>query len=192
MVWVLPGMLPAIIKVAPNSPRALAKDSIAPEATPGQAKGRVIVQKILHSETPKVLAASKILESIISKAPLVVLYISGNDTTVAAITVAGHEKITFMLIRFKSFPMGLFIPNINRRKNPKTVGGSTIGIVNRASKMPLYFLFLWLMKYAAKIPRKKVITVDTNEVLMETTNGDKSEVKRYHSYQSSHVKPYFL
>jgi hypothetical protein len=58
IVCVLPGMLPATISVAPNSPRARAKESTIPETIPGQARGRVIVKKTRGSVAPSVLAAS--------------------------------------------------------------------------------------------------------------------------------------
>ncbi|MNM51308.1 hypothetical protein D3C81_623650 [compost metagenome] len=50
-------------------------------------------QNIVHSDAPRVLAALETFESICSKAPLAVLYISGKVTTTAAKTVADHEKI---------------------------------------------------------------------------------------------------
>ena len=56
MVWVLPGILPASIKVAPNSPKALANARTVPAITPGQAKGSNTCQNTLHSEAPKVRA----------------------------------------------------------------------------------------------------------------------------------------
>lgn len=43
IVWVLPGILPAIINVAPNSPIALAKDNTKPAIIPGQARGIAIL-----------------------------------------------------------------------------------------------------------------------------------------------------
>ena len=93
MVAVFPGILPATIRVAPNSPMARAKDSAVAAAIPGQAKGTETRQKTFHSETPKVLAAFKIFGSICSKAPLEVLYIRGKATTVAARTAAYQENI---------------------------------------------------------------------------------------------------
>ena len=56
-VAVLPGMLPASMLVAPNSPSALAKVRIVPEAMPGPAVGMTTVQKILISDMPSVLPA---------------------------------------------------------------------------------------------------------------------------------------
>jgi hypothetical protein len=126
-------MLPATISVAPNSPSALAKANTVPAAIPGQAKCKEIVQNIFHSDIPKVLAALSMFLSICSKAPFEVLYISGKDTTTAAITVADQEKIIFISIRESSFPTGPFFPNISNRMKPSTVGGSTIGSVNKAS-----------------------------------------------------------
>ena len=55
-VWVLPGMLPASIKVVPNSPRALAKLRLIPATNPGKARGRVITRITRHSEAPRLRA----------------------------------------------------------------------------------------------------------------------------------------
>src|SRR5579875_1537513 len=93
-VWVFPGMLPAIISVAPNSPRARAKARMVPAMTPGHASGSATFQKALHSEAPSVRAAWRKLGFTCSSAPRAERYISGKATTVAAITVAGHEKST--------------------------------------------------------------------------------------------------
>ena len=53
MVWVFPGILPANIKVAPNSPRERAKERMIPAIIPGQARGTVTRQKICHSGAPR-------------------------------------------------------------------------------------------------------------------------------------------
>ena len=60
MVWVFPGILPANIKVAPNSPKARAKLNILPEIRALEAKGMEIKRKIFHSLAPSTLAASSI------------------------------------------------------------------------------------------------------------------------------------
>ena len=44
IVWVCSGMFPATIRVAPNSPSALAKESTKPATMPGQARGSVMVK----------------------------------------------------------------------------------------------------------------------------------------------------
>lgn len=195
IVSVFPGMQPANIKVAPNSPRALAKARIVPAAMPGKAKGTVIVQNILNSLTPKVLAAFKIFLSICSKAPLVVLYIKGKATTVAVITVADQEKINLTPKEDKNLPIGLFIPKINRRKKPKTVGGNIIGRVNKASNNILNLLFLFTINQAAARPRKKEMIVAAKEVFVEIHKGEKSKFKATHSklynYFAINEKPYF-
>ena len=94
MVAVLPGILPASINVAPNSPNERANAKTVPAATPGQARGIVTDQKIFHSEAPSVRAAFSILISTCSKAPRAVIYISGKAITAALITVAGQENTT--------------------------------------------------------------------------------------------------
>ena len=135
IVCVLPGIFPAIIRVAPNSPRALAPESTVPATILGQDKGRTIVKKILSSETPRVRATSKSVLSICWNAARVVLYINGNDTTMAAITVANQENIIFIPIEYRKFPKGLFFPKNNSKKNPTTVGGRIIGSVIKESNI---------------------------------------------------------
>src|SRR3972149_1977608 len=49
-VWVLPGILPAIMSVAPNSPSARTNAKSKPVATPGQASGSITLQRIRCSE----------------------------------------------------------------------------------------------------------------------------------------------
>ena len=56
IVWVSPGMLPAIMTVAPNSPRPRANASTAPAMTPRRASGRVTRSVVCAG--PALLAAS--------------------------------------------------------------------------------------------------------------------------------------
>ena len=59
--------------------------------------------------------------------------------TTAAMTVAGHENAIFIAKKsIKNFPIGPLIPKIHNKKNPTTVGGSTIGSV----KIPSSTLFI--------------------------------------------------
>jgi hypothetical protein len=109
----------------------------------------------------------------------VVLYISGKETTVAAITVAGQEKIRCMPIENKIFPIGPFFPNINSKKKPRTVGGSTIGSVKRASRKTLKLPFRLDMNHAVPIPKKKVIKVEVTAVLHDIHKGERSKFKVY-------------
>ena len=78
-----------------------------------------------------------ILGSICSKDERVVLYIIGKATTVAAMTVAVHEKIILVSKSFNSFPIGPFLPQISSKKKPRTVGGKIRGRVKMPSINPL-------------------------------------------------------
>lgn len=123
IVCVFPGMFPAIIIVAPNSPSALAKVSINPENTPGTESGSKIFQKIFIFEIPRVLAANNISSLTCSKAPKLVLYIIGRLTTMAEITAAVGVKIMLIPKLFKSFPIIEFFPNIiNKKKSNNSWG----------------------------------------------------------------------
>ena len=52
MVWVFPGILPANMKVAPNSPNARARLKILPDIRALEAKGIEIKKKMAHSSAP--------------------------------------------------------------------------------------------------------------------------------------------
>jgi hypothetical protein len=92
----------------------------------------------------------------------------------AAITVAVHEKTILTLKKSsKNLPTGLFTPNINKMKNPITVGGNTIGKVNIPSKIILTFSdFILTIKFAVIIPKKNVITIAAEAVLIDINIGE--------------------
>ncbi|KAG1182371.1 hypothetical protein G6F35_015621 [Rhizopus arrhizus] len=85
-VWVRPGRLPAIIRVAPNSPSARANASSTPAAMPRAAKGKVTRKHTPASPTPSTRAAFSSWLSTFSKAARADLNTSGKATTDAAIT----------------------------------------------------------------------------------------------------------
>src|SRR4028119_552573 len=120
-------MLPASIKVAPNSPNARAKARVVPAKIPGMARGKVMRQKIVTSEAPRVLATRNRLALICSKAPSAVLYINGKATTVAVITAAYQVKTILKFSDSSSCPREPFLPNSSSNKNPTTVGGKIKG-----------------------------------------------------------------
>ena len=130
---VRPGILPASINVAPNSPSARAKARTVPAITPGPASGKSTRRKTAHSLAPSVRAACRSEGFTWSNAPSVVRYIRGNAITVAAITVAGHENAIESPTCSRARPMKLRLPKISRRKKPTTVGGSTKGRVRSPS-----------------------------------------------------------
>jgi len=88
MVFVFPGMFPATIRVAPNSPIALAKERTVPATMPFFARGSTTRRAVSNSEWPKVSEALMRLLSTDSIAALVVLIISGRATTKEARTAA--------------------------------------------------------------------------------------------------------
>src|SRR5919202_3308892 len=132
-------MLPAIIKVAPNSPKALAKARVVPARIPGKARGIVIRQKIVHSEAPRVLATRIRLTSICSKAPSAVLYIKGKATTVAAITAPYQENTRLEFREDNSRPINPFLPNSSSNKKLTTVGGKIRGQTKIPSISDVHF-----------------------------------------------------
>ena len=135
-------------------------------------------RKMVHSPMPKVLAACTRVSSTCSKAPLADRYISGNDMTTAASTVAPQENAIFTLkYSRKNWPTGRFTPNTYNRKNPATVGGSTSGMVKIPSR--IVFTSGWEIRttiQAARIPIKNVNTMDRPAVLIDIRIGDQSMV----------------
>ena len=175
IVWVRPGMLPASMSVAPNSPSARAKARTVPASTPGAAIGNSTLRKTRPSEAPNVRAASRSLGFTCSKAPSAVRYISGKATTVAAITVAGQEKTMVMPISDSARPMKLCRPKTSNRKKPTTVGGRTSGSVSRPSIQTRKRPSMPNICLAAYSPRKKVAMVAAQVVASEMNSGDMSK-----------------
>src|ERR1039457_1483004 len=174
IVAVLPGMFPASISVAPNSPRARENERIVPASTPGQASGSATERNTRHSEAPSVRAASRKRESTCSRAARAVRYISGNATTDAAITVAGHEKTTVAPSFSSSFPGGPLRPNKSSRKNPTTVGGSTSGSRQTPSTSAIAGPVRRWRHAAAARPATSVTSVATTLVSSDIQSGDQS------------------
>src|SRR5471032_2382265 len=95
-VFVLPGMLPATISVAPNSPIERANASSVPPSTPRQASGKVTRRNTPNGPMPSTLAACSSCVSTVSNAARAPFSTSGNATTAAAITAACQVKIRLM------------------------------------------------------------------------------------------------
>ena len=174
MVCVRPGMLPASMRVAPNSPRARAKASTVPAITPGAARGKSTRRRTPHSLAPSVRAACSSVGLTCSNAPRVVRYMSGKAMTVAAMTVAGQEKAMLMPSRSSAWPIQLRRPKMRSRKKPTTVGGRTSGRVRMPSIHARREPCIPYIHRAAIMPRKKVAMVATQVVAMEMTSGDGS------------------
>lgn len=175
-------MSPASIRVAPNSPKARAKARIVPALIPGIADGIMIFAKIRGSGKPSVLAACIIEESICSKDARTVLYAKGNATTLAARTVAFQSNTILIPIADKKEPIGLLFPNMQRRKNPRTVGGKTNGNVNKPSNIPenhdsffeVNFVCKKTTAHAAGSPNNNEMSVAKIEALIDIKKGDQS------------------
>ena len=73
MVWVFPGIFPAIVMVAPNSPRLRAKESTIPPIIPGIERGMLTRKKVEIFEAPNVREAFSYAGSINSKEDRIVL-----------------------------------------------------------------------------------------------------------------------
>src|SRR3954464_8831356 len=88
MVWVTPGVLPAKVIVAPNSPSARAQHSTAPAATPGATIGSVTRRNVVQRSAPRVAAASSNRASAARSAPSTLTTRNGIATNVSATTTA--------------------------------------------------------------------------------------------------------
>ena len=105
-VWVSPGMLPATISVMPKSPSARQKASTVPATTERQASGRVMDQKMPHSERPSVRAACSSLTSTDSNPACAALMRSAMEPTHAARTAARQVNASSMPAASKARPTG--------------------------------------------------------------------------------------
>ena len=96
--------------------------------------------------------------------------------TTAAITVACHEKAIFTVKKsIKNFPIGPLTPKMYNKKNPTTVGGSTIGSVKIPSSTIFNVSFLILTRsQATNKPTKKVMKIDKLAVFIDMKTGDQS------------------
>jgi hypothetical protein len=112
--------------------------------------------------------------STCSKAPLADRYMRGNEIMTAAKTVAVHENtILTPKNSSRNLPTGLFTPNTSKMKKPTTVGGSTKGRVRIPSINILTLSdFIPATNFAAYMPKKNVITMDTDAVLRDIRMGD--------------------
>src|SRR3989304_6540804 len=99
IVLVLPGMFPATIIVAQNSPSALAKLRIRPAVNPLFASGRVTRKRVWISDFPRVNAAFSYSISTDSIAAFADFIIIGIATTVAATTAACHVNIMLQPVK---------------------------------------------------------------------------------------------
>src|ERR1700678_3881719 len=174
IVSVFPGMFPAIIRVAPNSPSARAKERIVPARIPGQARGSGISRNTRHSDAPSVRAACVKFGSTCSSAARAVRYISGNATTAAASTVAGQEKTIVPPKANRSLPSGPLRPKSRSRKKPTTVGGNIRGIRKSPSTSAAPPPVRLSRHAAAASPMTKVKTVAVALVAIEIHRGDQS------------------
>src|SRR6266545_957013 len=133
MVWVRPGLLPAKVMVAPNSPSARAQHSTAPAATPGATSGSVTRRKVVHRSAPSVAAASSYRVSAPRNAPSTAMTRNGIATNASATTtpvvVNGTVIPNVPLSHAPSRPLR---PNTSSSATPPTTGGSTSGTVTRA------------------------------------------------------------
>ena len=83
-VCVRPGMLPATIRVPPNSPNPRANPSNIDAINPFLHNGMVIVQNACQREAPKLRATSSILGSISARATSIARTIRGSAIKPAA------------------------------------------------------------------------------------------------------------
>ena len=156
--------------VAPNSPKARVNDSTSPASIPERAFGKSTYQKIRHSDTPSVLAAARIFGSSCSKAPRAVRYMSGSDTTMAAMTAAFQVNTSVISNCSRKRPIRLRFPNNSSRKKPTTVGGRTSGSVMTASASP-WNRRMRTTASASPVPARKVTIVAVTAVSSVMISG---------------------
>src|SRR3981081_647263 len=92
MVWVRPGILPAIMMVIPKSPSERANANAAAAKIDRRARGTVTRQNTFHSEAPRLRAARAKLGSRVSNDARVNLISSGGEGKSAASVAACQVK----------------------------------------------------------------------------------------------------
>jgi hypothetical protein len=112
MVSVFPGIFPASMIVAPNSPMARAKERTAPAMSPFFARGKITFIAVLRFEWPRVYDAFMRSLSTDSIAARAVFTIRGSATTKDASTAACHVNMTDQPVASKTGrPRSPFLPN---------------------------------------------------------------------------------
>ncbi len=87
-----PWRLPANVIVAPNSPSARAKDSTAPDISPGSTSGRVTRRNTVVGRAPSEAATTSYWLPAVRSAPSRLRTRKGSATKVCAITTAVVEN----------------------------------------------------------------------------------------------------
>ena len=133
-VEVRPGILPATMMVAPNSPSARAKANSMPPAIPRLARGSVIVKNTRHGPAPNVCATCSSRWFTSSKATRAERTSNGNDITPSAIkTPRQVNTMSRLRVSCKKPPMTPRRPRNLSRINPVATGGMTRGRVTSVS-----------------------------------------------------------
>ena len=133
-VWVLPGMFPATVIVAPNSLRARTKPSSRPARMPRYASGTVIVAATRSGPAPRLLADISSRSSTSPIATMIARAMSGNETTADAIAAATQvNTISTPRMPSSSPPTGPSRPSSSSRKRPTATGGRASGSDTTAS-----------------------------------------------------------
>src|SRR5208283_1130908 len=120
-------MFPANIRVAPNSPIALAQVIIVPEIIALIDRGKVMVKNTLRREPDNILALLITSLSMFSNPTLADLKRNGDATKVSAITTAmvlPGMMNPGLLNRGPSSPFGA---KVYSNATPATAGGNTMG-----------------------------------------------------------------
>lgn len=187
--WVFPGMFPATIRVAPNSPKALAKARTVPLSIPGRARGILTFQNTFLLLAPNEQATSSKLGSTFKKALLQLWYIKGSETMVAAIQAAIQVKISLTpKMSYNNFPIIPLFPINISSPYPTTVGGNTIGNRRTTSKISFPLKLYFVVNLDKDTPIINVIIVDITATFIDIIIGLSIILFTYSVYI---LKPYF-
>ncbi len=127
-VRVCPGLSPANVIVAPNSPSALAQERAMPAKIEFRSIGRVTVKNVLIGVAPKFRDASSNFESNSAAADSMVKTKKGSATNVAAIIAPAVVNGRVTPNQLSSFsPTKPFLPKANSNAVPPATGGRTMG-----------------------------------------------------------------
>src|SRR5438552_869486 len=126
-VCVFPGMLPATITVAPNSPSARENARTVPATPPRHASGSVTRKNATRCPHPRVRAIPTSRGSTSSKAVRAERTSNGNAMVMVARSTAFHVNTTSIPRTASQPPTALCRESARSRRMPTAVGGRTSG-----------------------------------------------------------------
>ena len=189
-VWVSPGMAPAKVTVAPNSPKARANPSSPAATRPGAARGRVTRANTARGGAPSTAAASSSPRSTPSIASRKGRTTSGRAMMVAASAAPVQWKARETpKASWSARPIGPLTPKRLSRINPVTTGGRTSGMLTAASMIQRPGNRPRARTSASARPTGRQTARDAVATLRDSQSASSSKAERGSNIQATGSKP---